>query len=290
MVTSLIIMNVVFNARQAFHDTRFWTYETPLGFATPNMTVRTNELGDPSVVLTGALGGFAAFWTSVIVTVFSLVGWEVVVLTTPENRELRTKDSVRLSTRKIGLRITLLYVFSVFAVGLNVPFNDALLTDFSLRRLIGGPGSVFIIAAIRERVPFLPSFLNGFYVFSAFATGMTALYCASRILHAIASIPSAWPELRIASALRVRLEKTRGGVPVGAVIASWLVGSLAFLSTKAAAATVRSMIQLAIQAQDLALTSSPWILSLDPGADYFGLHSLLSRGLRSKLPSVHSVL
>jgi yeast amino acid transporter len=237
-LVGLIMFNVIINSRKRFHSERFWTYQSPWGFATQNMTVVANSQGEPTVVATGTLGQFAATWTTMTTTIFSLMGWEVILFTAAENRDLRRAETIKLASRKIAIRVLVLYALAAFTVGLNVPYSDANLRNLTISGIKGGQNSVFVIAAIREHVTSLPRFFNGFFIFSACSTGCNALYSASRILHALASLRDAWPQWGPIESIRSRLERTRYGVPMNAVFVSWLVGFLAFLSTKPAQAEV----------------------------------------------------
>jgi amino acid transporter len=65
------------------------------------------------------------------------------------------------------------------------------LQDATTYGISGGQNSPFVLSALLEHVPFLPHFLNGFFIFSATTTGINSLYSASRLLHAIASLNDA---------------------------------------------------------------------------------------------------
>jgi amino acid transporter len=232
MLVLLIMYNIIVNARQRYHESRFWTYQTPWGFSTQNMTSGGH-------VLTGDLGKFTAFWTAMTTTIFSLLGMEIILFTAAENMDLQRTETIKLSSRKISLRVILLYALATFTVGLNVPFSDENLKNLTINGVTGGQNSAFVIAAVREHTKGLPHFLNGFFIFSATSTGANALYSASRTLHAMASIPDAWPSWKPFEAVRSRLERTKYGVPMNAVLLSWLVAFLAFLSVSTEATEVR---------------------------------------------------
>ncbi|KAK3324465.1 amino acid permease-domain-containing protein [Cercophora scortea] len=233
-LVALIMINTVLNARKMFHSSRFWTYEDPWGFSSANITVKaTPSDGHPDgIVYGGALGTITAFWTAMVTSFFSLMGWDIILLTAPENKDLAREETIKISSRKIALRVILLYALAVFTVGLNVPYTDVGLRNLTLNGITGGQTSIFVLAAIREHVPVLPYFLNGFFVFSATTTGINSLYSASRILHAIASLRDAWPRWGWVESIRSRLEHTHYGVPIGAVFASWFLAFLSFLSTR----------------------------------------------------------
>ncbi|KAK3983867.1 amino acid permease-domain-containing protein [Cladorrhinum sp. PSN332] len=228
----LILINTIIHSRGRYHH-KFWTYKEPYGFSSHNMTVKAPNPSIPEhqgVVYTGSLGTFAALWTCMVTSFFSLQGWDVILLTAPENKDLARDETMKISSRKIALRVIILYSLAVFTVGLNVPYNDASLRDLTINSIKGGHGSAFVIAAIREHVPVLPHFLNGFFVFSAATTGINSLYSASRLLHAISTLRDAWPHWGWTEAIRSRLEQTRLGVPMTAVFVSWVLAFVAFMS------------------------------------------------------------
>ncbi|KAF2177156.1 hypothetical protein K469DRAFT_733062 [Zopfia rhizophila CBS 207.26] len=233
-IVGVIIFNTILNARQKFHATRFWIYESPWGFSRKDFILQANPDGSPITTWTGALGGLASFWSTMTITLSSLIGMEIILYTAPENRDLRNAETIKLATRKISLHVLLLYCLVVFTVGLNVPYDDKHLGDLTLFGVPGGQNSVFIIAAIREQVKGVPHLFNGFFVFSACSTGINSLYAASRALHALASIRDAWPSGAVFESIRSRLETTRMGVPMNAVFVSWLVTFIAFLSVNKA--------------------------------------------------------
>jgi len=76
-----------------------------------------------------------------------------------------------------------------------------------------------------------PYFINDFIIFSATTAGANGIYNASRTLHALASIPDAWPDWEPIQSFRRRLERTSYGVPHAAVIFSWMFGLLGFLAS-----------------------------------------------------------
>lgn len=248
-IVGVIMFNTILNARKKFHSSRFWTYEDPYSFARRTFIVKAYEDGSPRITLTGALGGLASFWTAMTTTLFSLMGWEMILYTAAENRDLQRVETIKIATRKITLRVMLLYSLAAFTVGLNVPYDDENLRDLTLLGVSGGQNSVFIIATILEHVKAFPHFFNGFFIFSACSTGINALYGASRALHALASIRDAWPSGPMFESIRSRLERTHHGVPMNAVFVSWLVTLVSFLSTTSAQSeTLGQMITVAVTA------------------------------------------
>ena len=220
----LIMFNIINNARTR---TYFRYYQDPYGFESNGFTSSRGAFHD------GGSGHFAAMGTAMIVTIFSMIGFEAVSITAPENKDLEKGESIKLATRKISLRIILLYSLGAFVAGLNVPYNDAQLSDRSISALNNGAHSIFVIAAVRDGVRGFPSFFNAFFIFSATSAGLNALYLSSRLLHALANTPEVWPSWYVSQSLRRRLERTSAsGVPRAAVLTSWLFGWLGMLATK----------------------------------------------------------
>jgi len=223
----LIFLNVIINAYSVDSNPphHFKYYNEPYSFESQNFTVQGE-------VLTGGPGHLASMWTAMTTCGFGMAGFDAVAVTAAESRDLEEDESVKLATRKISLRIILLYALATFTVGLNVPYTDPNLRVFAINSLSNGQHSIFIIAAVRAHLIGWPHFLNAFFIFSATSTGINALYLASRILHALASIPEAWPRWVVTMTLREKLERTVYGVPIAAVFASWLFGLLGFLAVR----------------------------------------------------------
>lgn len=229
----LIVLNVVISAASfgSSKPNNFTYYNDPYSFESQNFT--TNGM-----VFTDGPGHLAGMWTAMTTTIFGMASFDAVAITAAECRRPERDESIKLATRKISLRIILLYALATFAVGLNVPYTDPNLSVYAINSLPNGEHSVFILAVVRAHILGLPHFLNGFFIFSATSAGINALYMASRLLHALASIPEAWPRWSMAMTLRAKLERTVYGVPMMAVFVSWLFGLIGFLSVKPSPAVV----------------------------------------------------
>jgi amino acid transporter len=169
-----------------------------------------------------------------------MAGFDAVAVTAAESKDIEKDESVKLATRKISLRIILLYALATFTVGLNVPSTDENLKVFASNSLPNGQHAVFIIAAVRAHLIGWPHFMNAFFIFSATSAGINALYMSSRLLHALASIPEAWPRWYFTQKLRQKLQRTTtSGVPLASVFACWVFGLLGFLAVKPNSQQVR---------------------------------------------------
>ncbi len=226
----LILFNIINNAHTR---TYFEYYQAPHGFESKSFTSSRGVIHD------GGSAHLAAMVTAMIVTIFSMIGFEAVSITAPENKDLEIGENIKLATRKISLRIILLYSLGTFVAGINVPYDDSQISDTSVSALSNGAHSIFVVAAVRDGVKGFPSFFNAFFIFSATSAGLNALYLSSRILHALANKTEVWPSWRVAQSLRHRLERTSdSGVPRAAVLTSWFFGWLGMLATKTNTAQV----------------------------------------------------
>jgi yeast amino acid transporter len=238
-IVGLIVMNVMISALQLVpHSNHFWTWNQPYGFSRDAFVLAVDSRTQPASRLTGDLGRFVALWTAITTVMFSLIGFETIAITGPENRDLEKFEAIKIASKKLALRLTLLYTLATFAVGLNVPYDDPYLAQAAWSSIHGGQNSVFVLAAVRSHILGFPGFFNAVFIFSATTSGMNCLYNASRILHALASIPEVWPLW--AQHWRKRLERTNSqGVPIATVAVSWMFGLLAFLSVTSHSSEVR---------------------------------------------------
>ena len=231
VITGLILFNVIINSKDA-HDGRisdtFASYQSPYGFFSSNTTYSSDS--EHKYTYTGGTGHLVGIWSSMTTVFFSLQGFYTVSVTAAENKDIDRDESIKLATRKISLRVILLYCLLVFTVGLNVPYTDQYLRDTSIASLNKGQSSPFIVAMVRSGVTGWPHFINAFFIFSAFSVSVNALYTGSRLLHALANIRNVWPETGWAYKIQSRLAKTsHHGVPVAAICVTWLFGLLGFL-------------------------------------------------------------
>lgn len=237
-IIGLIVINMMISALQLVpHGDHFWTWNKPYSFARNGFVLYVDSNNQPTSVLPGDAGRFVALWTAVTTVMFSLIGFETIALTGPENRDLEKYEAIKIASKKLTFRLTILYTLATFTVGLNVPYDDPYLAQAAWSSIHGGQNSAFVLACILNHIRGFPGFFNAVFIFSATTSGMNCLYNASRILHALASIPEAWPLW--AHGWRKRLERTTSrGVPMATVTVSWLFGLLAFLAVTSDASQV----------------------------------------------------
>ena len=238
-IAGLILFNVILNGKMVNDGTLpspFSTYDSPHGFFSNNVTIAS---GHEEHEFSGGTAHLIGMWSSMTTIFFGYQGFYTVSVTAAENKDLDRDESIKLASRKICLRVILLYSLLAFTVGLNVPYTDANLLDTTITSIKRGQNSPFIIQMIHGKVTGLPHLVNAFFIFSAFSVAVNALYISSRLLHALANIRNVWPETGWGYAVKCRLEKTtQHGVPVAAISVSWLFGLLGFLGASPAPARI----------------------------------------------------
>lgn len=164
--------------------------------------------------------------------IFSYIGMDAVAATAYETRGFGNSENIKMSFRKISIRVILLYFFAIVAQSFPVAYDDTHLS-FSNHGLASGASSPFMIAIVNAGIKGLPHILNGFFIFSSSSSGANSLYVASRTLHALAVERKVFD-----GPIQRQLRLTSYGVPLVAVGASASFGLLAFMSTKATSTQV----------------------------------------------------
>jgi yeast amino acid transporter len=165
-------------------------------------------------------------------TIWSYLGMDIVSVTAAETKGYGDPESIKMATRKISLRILLIYFFCIVTISFAVPSDDPHLLQ-SNHGYKSGASSPFMIAIVNAGIPTLPHILNAFFIFSSSSAGINSLYVSSRTLHAMAV------EGRVLDGfITRRLKRTNYGVPMYAVFASAAFGLLPFMSTKTAPSQV----------------------------------------------------
>lgn len=239
VMVGLIMFNIVINAlnvQNGRQSSAFSNYDSPYGFFSSNVTIAS---GSEKHTFTGGTGHLVGIWSSMTTVFFSLQSMYTVSVTAAENKDIEQDESIKLATRKISLRVILLYMLLIFTVGLNVPSTDINLQDAHISSIRAGQNSPFIISMVHSGVTGWPHLINAFFIFSAFSVSVNALFISSRLLHAMANIRNVWPESGWAYWIKCKLEKTtRHGVPLPAICVTWLFGLFGFLGAQPAPAKI----------------------------------------------------
>ncbi|TVY39176.1 Arginine permease [Lachnellula subtilissima] len=175
-----------------------------------------------------ALAKFVGFWAVLIQAGFSYQGTELVGIAAGETENPR--KTVPAAIKKTFYRILFFFVFSIFFIGLLVPYdNPDLLSAAS-----DATASPFVIAAKLAGVKVLPGLINAVLLFVVLSAANANVYSGSRILVALA---------RDGAAPAILGRTAENGVPYVAVIFTAVFGLLAFLNLSHSGGTVFNWLQ-----------------------------------------------
>lgn len=128
----------------------------------------------------GATGKFVGFWAVLITAGFSFQGTELVGVGAGETENPR--KAIPSAIRWTYWGIFVLFVATVFLVGLDVPFDDAGLRSTSTN----ASASPLVIVANRAGVRVLPHVINAVLLTAVLTAANSDVYSSSRILVALA--------------------------------------------------------------------------------------------------------
>ncbi|MEK4028539.1 MULTISPECIES: amino acid permease [Bacillaceae] len=159
-------------------------------------------------------GGFLAMFGVFLAAGFSFQGTEIVGVAAGESENPR--ENVPKATRTIFWRILLFYVLAILVIGLIIPYtNENLKSDDIMV-------SPFTLVFEKAGLAFAASLMNAVILTAVLSAGNSSLYASTRILYAMAKEGQA---PRLFGVLNKR------GIPVAALVATALVGLLAFLAS-----------------------------------------------------------
>ncbi|THX15141.1 hypothetical protein D6D13_02485 [Aureobasidium pullulans] len=165
-----------------------------------------------------SLAKFVGFWSVLIQAGFSYSGTELVAVAAGETYNPR--KTIPSAIRKTFFRIIFFFVFTIFFIGLLVPYDNEQLRA-------GGDdatASPLVIAAKLAGVKTLPGLINAVLLCTVLSAANSNVYSASRILVGLAGEGFA-PKF---------FQLTKGEVPVYAVGFTSLFGLLGFMNVSSA--------------------------------------------------------
>ena len=117
------------------------------------------------LAIPGAWGRFVGFWRVLVSAAYAFSNVENISVAGAETRNPR--HNIPKAARRVFWRIMLLYIVTIFCVGLVVRSDDPALTARS-----GDAGaSPFAIAAVNAGIKAVPSIINAVVVTSAWSAG-----------------------------------------------------------------------------------------------------------------------
>ena len=175
---------------------------------------------------TGATGKFLAIWSTFVTATFAYLGTELVGVTVGEAQNPR--KTIPRAIKLTFYRILFFYCFSVFLLGMIIPYDSPALLD-SNKALTGANASPFVAAINISGIRYLPGILNGAILLFVFSASNSDLYIASRTIYGLAL------EGR---APRFLAKTDERGVPIYALGLSASFALLAFMNVSTSSKTV----------------------------------------------------
>ncbi|CAH0052283.1 unnamed protein product [Clonostachys solani] len=169
-----------------------------------------------------------SFVNGVNVAGFVMAGPEYISMIAGEAKDPRRTIPRAFNT--IMYRLVFFFIGGALAVGILVPYNDTTLTGGADTYAGASP---YVIAAVRLKIPVLPSIITAALITSIVSAGNAYTFNASRSLHALALEGQAPKFLR---------KLNKHGVPYMAVIVVMVLACLSYLALSSGTAKVLNWI------------------------------------------------
>ncbi|KAG0327207.1 hypothetical protein BGZ99_008188 [Dissophora globulifera] len=159
-------------------------------------------------------GGFIALFSIFLNAGFSFQGAELVGIAAGETKNPR--KNVPRAIRQVFWRILLFYILTILIIGMTIPYDDAELAnpDGDIK------SSPFTRVFVQAGISVGADIMNAVILVAILSAGNSGLYASSRALHTLSKEGNAPKFLGYVN---------RWGVPVFCVLATTLVGCLAFI-------------------------------------------------------------
>ncbi|MED4455490.1 amino acid permease [Metabacillus fastidiosus] len=159
-------------------------------------------------------GGLLAVIGVFLTAGFSFQGTEIVGVAAGESENPR--ENVPKAIKSIFWRILLFYVLAIIVIGLIIPYTTESLQSEDIMV------SPFTLVFKQAGLAFAASLMNAVILTAVLSAGNSSLYASTRILYAMA---------KEGQAPKFFGKLNKRGIPVAALIATTLVGMLAFLAS-----------------------------------------------------------
>ncbi|CAO3677004.1 unnamed protein product [Umbelopsis vinacea] len=161
--------------------------------------------------------GFLGFFNCLIAAAFSFNGVEIVGITAGESAN--PHKTVPSAVKQVFVRIVLFYVLTILVIGLNIPYTDPRLLSASGSNAAVSP---FTLVFQMAGAAWAADLMNAILLVTMVSAANSGVYSSSRTLMALA---------QDGKAPRFFTFVNRFGIPIWAVLASCLIGCLAFLTS-----------------------------------------------------------
>ncbi|KAH3902727.1 related to Proline-specific permease [Saccharomycodes ludwigii] len=213
-ILGLIILSVVlFFGGGPNHDRlgfRFWKHPGPFAYH----------------ITTGSTGRFTDVWTAIIKSGFAFIlSPELIGVACVEAQD--TRRNISKASRRFIYRLVFFYICSTIAIGVIVSRKDTGLLKALSTGAPGASSSPFVAAIRNAGIRVLPHIINACILTSAWSSGNSFMYAASRTVLALAN-------KGLAPKFFTKINKY--GVPYNAVLLSAAVACLSYLNVSSGSA------------------------------------------------------
>lgn len=234
-------------------------------------------------LVSGGVGKFVGFWAVMIQASFAYQGAELVGVAAGEARN--PKKTVPSAIRTTFWGIMVMFVVTIFLLGMIVPSNDPTLKDQAANGSTNAKASPLVVAADLAGVPVLPHIINAVLLTAVLSAANSNVYSGSRVLLALAEE---------GLAPKILTKTNKHGIPIYAVAVTSAIGLLGFLNLSPAGgqeafnwllnisgvaglttwgSTCASLIgfRRALKAQNVPVSDLPYISKFQPFTAWYGL-------------------
>ncbi|WP_019119530.1 amino acid permease [Brevibacillus massiliensis] len=162
-------------------------------------------------------GGFMAMLGVFMIAGFSFQGTELVGIAAGESENPR--NSIPKAIRQIFWRILLFYIVAILVIGLLIPYDSPHLISGDVDSVAMSP---FTLVFQKAGLAFAASVMNAVILTSVLSAGNSGMYASTRML---------WVLAKEGHAPKFLAKLNSRGVPLNALLATTVVGALAYLSS-----------------------------------------------------------
>ncbi len=159
-------------------------------------------------------GGFMAMFGIFMAAGFSFQGTELLGVTAGESED--PAKNIPKAVRQIFWRILLFYVLAILAIGLLIPYTNGSLANSDVTV------SPFTLVFQKAGIAFAASAMNAVILTAILSAGNSGMYASTRML---------WQLAKDGNAPKFLSKLNRRGVPIYALLATTLVGTIAFFAS-----------------------------------------------------------
>ncbi|KAF7592001.1 hypothetical protein BBP40_000781 [Aspergillus hancockii] len=174
-------------------------------------------------LVSGPNGRFLAVWYAMIRAAYAyILSPELIPMTAGEC--IAPRRNIPRATRRYIYRLVFFYVGGALVIGFLVPYNSKQLLSATISAASTSAASPFVVAIQNAGIPVLNHILNAVILTSAWSSGNSFFFASSRMLYSMACT---------GNAPRIFARCNGNGVPYYAVIASLLLGCIAYINASA---------------------------------------------------------